>query len=580
MFNLTYQNRYWYSALVMADKKETKWCAIYTRKSTDENLDSGFTSLDAQKEYCESFVKSREGEGWRVFPVDYNDPGFSGGNMDRPALKRLLMDAKQAKFHVVVCYKYDRLSRNTKDFLHILDIFDKHGAAFVSGTQPIDTTSSVGRLMRSILMDFAQFERELISERTKDKRAAMAKKGKWPGGYPVLGYDYNPETKSLDVNSKEAKTVREMFETYLQTKSLSAAAKILNAKGCRLKEWVTKGGNKKGGRRFIKTNLSYLLRNPIYTGTVRHGDQLYDGEHDAILDEDIFNRVQRQLAKNGEKNKSPNQDKHNFLLRGLVRCACCRSQMSPNFAYSKGKKYFYYKCVSVNKMDKDACKVGSVSARELEKLVVERLGFLGRSEMVVKQIVERAQRSSIDKLGPKKQEKSLLAAELGKTDGEARNLVSVLAEKGVASEKYRFIMDRLGELEEKAKELKAKIERTDQEIQDLEQRQINADVIRHNLLTFSKVFNRLSPIKQRELTALLVQEVVYAPAIEEGTPHPALSPQAGRGIKEKERAGESKINLVLRPLPDLGWEMDGDNVRFDERTNLLRGWDSNPQPTG
>ncbi|MBI4064297.1 MAG: recombinase family protein [Elusimicrobia bacterium] len=564
----------------MADKKETKWCAIYTRKSTDENLDSGFTSLDAQKEYCEAFVKSREGEGWRVFPVEYNDPGFTGGNMDRPALKRLLMDAKQGKFHVVVCYKYDRLSRNTKDFLHILDIFDKHGAAFVSVTQPIDTTSSVGRLMRSILMDFAQFERELISERTKDKRAAMAKKGKWPGGYPVLGYDYNPETKSLDVNSKEAKMVGEMFETYLETKSLSAAAKILNAKGCRLKEWVAKSGNRKGGRRFIKTNLSYLLKNPIYIGTIRHGDQLYDGEHKAILDKDIFDRVQRQLVKNGEKNKSPNQDKHHFLLRGLVRCACCGSQMTPNFAYSKGKKYFYYKCVSVNKMNKDACKIGSAPARELEKLVIERLGFLGRSELVVKQIVERAQRNSVDKLGPKKQEKSLLAAELGKTEGEARNLVSVLAEKGAGSKKYRFIMDRLGELEEKAKELKAKIESNDQEVQELEQSRINADVIRHNLLTFSRVFNRLSPIKQRELTALLVQEIIYAPAVEEGTPHPALSLK-GRGVrKEETKKEESKIKLTLRPLPDLGWEVDGDNVRFDERTNWLRGWDSNPQPTG
>ncbi|MBI4669786.1 MAG: recombinase family protein [Elusimicrobia bacterium] len=540
----------------MPEKKQSaKWCAIYTRKSTDENLDSGFTSLDAQKEYCEAFIKSREGEGWRAFPVDYDDPGFTGGNMDRPALRRLVADAKAGKFQVVVCYKYDRLSRNTKDFLHILEIFDKHEAAFVSVTQPIDTSSSVGRLMRSILVDFAQFERELISERTRDKRVAMAKKGKWPGGYPVLGYDYDPETKSLKVNTGEAKIVGDMFETYLETKSLCAAAKRLNAKGHRLKEWMTKKGNKKGGRRFIKTNLSYLLRNPIYIGKIRHGDSLYDGEHKPILDEDIFHRVQRQLGKNREKNKSPNQDKHNFLLRGLVRCACCGTQMTPNFAYSKGRKYFYYKCVSVNKMDKEACKVGSVSARELEKLVIERLGFLGRNEMVVQKIVERARRDSSDHLGPKKQEKTLLAAELGKVGGEARNLVGVLAEKGSASTKYRFIMERIEELEKKAGELKARIERTDQEIRELEERRISADVIRHNLLTFTKVFNRLNPIKQRELTALLVQEVVYA--------------------EEK-----SMIQLILRPLPELNWQIDGDQVRFDERTNPLRGWDSNPQPIG
>ncbi|PIR19228.1 MAG: hypothetical protein COV48_03160, partial [Elusimicrobia bacterium CG11_big_fil_rev_8_21_14_0_20_64_6] len=152
------------------DKKPVKWVAIYTRKSTDENLGGDFTSLDSQREYCQAFIKSREAEGWRVFPVDYNDPGFTGGNMDRPGLKHLLSDARQGKFQAVLTYKYDRLSRNTKDFLHVLDIFDKHGIVYVSVTQPIDTGSSVGRLMRSILVDFSQFERELISERTRDKR--------------------------------------------------------------------------------------------------------------------------------------------------------------------------------------------------------------------------------------------------------------------------------------------------------------------------------------------------------------------------------------------------------------------------
>ncbi|MFC1521856.1 recombinase family protein [Elusimicrobiota bacterium] len=535
----------------MAEKKAPKWCAIYTRKSTDENLDSAFNSLDAQKEYCESFVKSREGVGWKVFPVDYDDGGFTGGNMDRPALKRLVMDAKQGKFQVVVCYKYDRLSRNTKDFLHILEIFDRYNVAFVSVTQPIDTSSSVGRLMRSILMDFAQFERELISERTRDKRAAMAKKGKWHGGYPVLGYDTDPETKSLLVNPKEVKIARAMFEAYLKTKSLSLAAKMLNAKGYRMKEWETKKGIRKGGRKFNKTNLSYMLNNPIYIGMIKHNDSLYDGEHKALVEKDTYNRAQKLLKQNSQKNKSTNQDKHNFLLRSLLRCSCCGTMMTPNFAYSKGAKYFYYKCVAVNKSDKDACKIGSVPAREIEKIVIERIGFLGKNPVVIEEIVKRAQTSSVNQLGPKRQEKSLVSAELGKTESEARNLVAVLAQKGPASEKYKFIMDRVDELEKKRNEIGAKLEKTEMEIQALEQRQINADVIRHNLLSFSRVFNRLSPPKQKELVALMVKEVIY----------------------DEE---ESKIKLTLRPLPDLKWDMDQNKVSFEERLNLLPDRGKNP----
>ncbi|MDE2312987.1 MAG: recombinase family protein, partial [Elusimicrobia bacterium] len=427
----------------MKDAKSTKWCAIYTRKSTDENLRGDFTSLDAQREYCEAFIKSREGEGWRAFPVEYNDPGFTGGNMDRPGLKKLLIDARRGKFHAVVTYKYDRLSRNTRDFLHILDIFDKHGIAYVSVTQPIDTGSSVGRLMRSILMDFAQFERELISERTRDKRAAMAKKGKWPGGHPVLGYNVDKETKKLFINPLEAKQVRVLFETYLRIKSLSQTARELNKQGLRMKQWDTRVGNRRGGRRFNKANLDYVLRNPVYLGKIRHKGEVNEGEHKPILDSDIFSRVQKQLSSNGEKNKSPNQNKHNFLLRGLVRCSACGYQMIPNFAHSKGHKYFYYKCLSVNKMDKTACPTKSVPARELEKIVLDRLAFLGRSRELVDRIVARAKEKSNSELPSKRQEKVQVIAQIGKIEADLRNVVDTIADRGKENPAYRALLDKV-----------------------------------------------------------------------------------------------------------------------------------------
>lgn len=537
----------------MAEKKPVKWCAVYTRKSTDENLGGDFTSLDSQREYCEAFVKSREGEGWRVFPVTYNDPGYSGGNMDRPGLKQLLADARQGRFQAVVTYKYDRLSRNTQDFLQVLDVFDRHGITYVSVTQPIDTGSSVGRLMRSILVDFAQFERELIGERTRDKRAAMAKKGKWAGGHPVLGYDFDRKTKKLVVNKEEVSQALAMFETYMRTKSLSQAARALNAQGIRMKVWTNVEGRRKGGRRFNKANLDYVLRNPVYIGKIRHYENEYDGEHEGIIPEDLFRRVRKQLSANGVKNTSPSQDKHNFLLRGLVRCGACGQQMTPNFAYSKGRKYFYYKCVSVNKLDKSACPTKSVSARELEKIVLDRLAFLGRNRALMEQIVDVAREQTTSNLPGKNQEKVRLVAEIGRIESEVGNIASILAEQGKEAPQYRVLIDKLGQVQSRREQLEAQVQSLDREIADLESRRIDAEVVCRNLQNFGRVFGKLKPERQRELTALLVREVLYA-------------------------QDKSKIRLTLRPLPDLGFQVEGDKVSFDERQDWLRAKDSNLEP--
>lgn len=532
-------------AAMANEKKPVKWVAIYTRKSTDENLHGDFTSLDSQREYCEAFIKSREAEGWRAFPVEYNDPGFTGGNADRPGLKKLLADAKQGKFHAVVSYKYDRLSRNTKDFIHILEAFDRHGIVYISVTQPIDTSSSVGRLMRSILVEFSQFERELISERTRDKRAAMAKKGKWPGGQPVLGYNVDAESKKLHANATEAKLVKLLYETYLKTKSLSQTAILLNKEGFRMKKWTTRGGNVRGGRRFNKSNLDYVLRNPVYIGKIRHKKDVHEGEHKAIVDVSIFERVVRQLAANGKKNTSPNQDKHNFMLRGLVRCGACGQQMTPNFAYSKGRKYFYYKCVSVNKLDKSACPTKSAPARELERLVLDRLAFLGKNKRVVDEVVERARQMTGSELPAKKKERVRLIAEIGRQEAEVGNITAILAAQGQAAPQYRALMDKLGEVQGRREELEKQVQRLDCEVIELETRQIDAEIIRRNLENFSLNFPRLTPQHQKELLALLVEEIVY-------------DTQA------------SKMKLTLRPLPDLGFQVVGDRVSFDERLNWLR----------
>lgn len=529
------------------NKQKLLLCAVYTRKSTDENLNSDFTSLDSQREYCSAFIKSREGEGWRLHPENYTDPGFSGGNLDRPGLKKLVADAQQGKFQIVVCYKYDRLSRNTKDFLHVLEIFDRHGVHFVSVTQPIDTTSSVGRLMRSILVDFAQFEREMISERTRDKLAGMAKKGKRTGGHPILGYNIDQDKKGLFVNREEAKQVLEMFRTYLKTKSLSATARALNERGYCMKRWTARNGNNRGGRHFNKATVFNLLRNPLYIGRIVHCGKVYPGEHKAILPEKLFDAVGALLKKNGngEVHKNGYEVKHNYLLRGLLRCVSCGSAMTPHACYNRVKKrFFYYRCISVNKMDKTACKVRSVPAKAVEDHVIRRLSVLSENRGLVQKVVEKARAMSNHDLPVRREERRVQMMELSRTESGLKNLMGHMAQEDPSSPRRTRFLGEMDALMAKEKEVRERLAKLDEEIADLEKRQIDAAVVQRNLANFVKVFERLNDSEKRELMHLLIRHVSY----------------------DRER---SSLTIALNPLPDLWGDLDHlDSVFVDRQISL------------
>lgn len=497
---------------IAPEKTKTLHCAVYTRKSTDENLNSDFNSLDSQREYCQAFIKSREPEGWKVCPIEYNDPGFSGGNMDRPGLKKLIADARNGKFQVVVCYKYDRLSRNTRDFLHILDIFDRNGVAFVSVTQPIDTTSSIGRLMRSILMDFAQFEREMIAERTRDKMAAMARKGKRTGGYPIIGYDINYEKKCLEVNTEESVQVQEMFTEYLKTRSLSETAKAMNAKGCRMKAWITQQGTPKGGQKFNKANLWYLLRNPLYIGKIRHKEETYDGEHPAIISEDIFHEVQKTFERNGDGKvrKSIKNRSHTFLLKGLLRCTCCKTAMTPSSCLPrKQSRFYYYKCLSVSKLDKTACRVRSVPAKAIEDFVTARLKQLSANTKLVDKIIRQSRLLTGKDMPAKREEKQQLAVRLGKVSLEANNLVAVLAQEGPDSQSRTFIAEKLAELKAQRDELEAKSALLNSEIEQMENMELDTNIVQAGLKNFLALFDKLNGGEKAEILSLLIKQVEF-----------------------------------------------------------------------
>ncbi len=371
-------------------------CAIYTRKSTEEGLDQDFNSLDAQRECCEHYVASMEGEGWTCLPDRYDDGGFTGGNMDRPALKRLLAEIEDGKVDCVVIYKYDRLSRSMPDFFRMLEAFEKRGVAFVSVTQQFNTATSAGRLMLNMLLSFAQFERDLVSERTRDKIAAARRKGKWAGGRPVLGYDLisNPGGSKLLVNDSEARIVQSIFDLYIEKGSLMPVVEQCRRRGWTTKTWTTKAGKPQGGKTIDKGMVYAMLTNVVYLGKVRHHEHVYEGEHEAIVEPDMFERVQAQLRLNGKNGGSRTRNAHGALLKGLVRCKACDCGMVHHFASKKAamgtKRYRYYVCMRAQKEGWSSCPAPSLPAGDLEVFVIEQIRAFVQNKDVAASVVERA----------------------------------------------------------------------------------------------------------------------------------------------------------------------------------------------
>lgn len=343
-------------------------CAIYTRKSTEEGLDQAFNTLDAQREACEAYILSQAGEGWECLPDRYDDGGWSGGNMDRPALKSLLADIARGRIDIVVVYKVDRLTRSLADFAKIVEILDEKGASFVSVTQAFNTTTSMGRLTLNVLLSFAQFEREVTGERIRDKIAASKRKGMWMGGAVPHGY-YVHERKLL-IDAREAEEIRYIFKRYLETKSILRLADDLAAKGMRTRERTLGSGRTIGNVNFGKGALGSLLKNQVYIGKTKHKDAIYDGEHEAIIDLDTFNAVQALMASNNRDKLLSRAAKSPSLLSGFITDPDGRA-MSPTRGQNGGRQYCYY--VTRFKPGDDRSTRSRLPAGEVDRIVIEAL---------------------------------------------------------------------------------------------------------------------------------------------------------------------------------------------------------------
>ncbi len=473
-------------------------CAIYTRKSTEEGLEQEFNSLDAQRESGEAYVKSQVGEGWECLATQYDDGGYTGGNMDRPALKRLLADIKAGLIDCVIVYKVDRLSRSLLDFSRMLEVFDQHQVAFVSVTQSFNTADSAGRLMLHILLSFAEYERSMISERTRDKMSAARRKGKYVGGTPILGYDVEPTAKKLVVNTQEASQVRAIFGLYAEHQALLPVLKEVQRRGWTNKTFQMKNGALRGGKPFTKNSLHKLLTNVTYIGKASYRGEIYAGEQPGIIDPKLWQQVQASFARNNRNGGTVVRNKHGALLKGLIRCSACNCSMVPTYAGKGNKRYHYYVCSSAQKLGWESCPSKSIPAAEIERVVIEQIKGVGQDPALVRQTSHEARRHHEGRSKELAAETTRLTRDQKKIGKE---VTEALAIPGGAS--------RLGELQQRLQANEHRQAQIGEERQALDRTLVSEADVATALGEFDPVWQTLTPREQGRVLQLLVERVEY-----------------------------------------------------------------------
>ena len=486
-------------------KKQIR-CAIYTRKSTEEGLEQAFNSLDAQRESAEAFIKSQSHEGWVCLPNRFDDGGFSGGNADRPALKQLLSAIEAGHIDCVVVYKVDRLSRSLLDFAKMMEVFEQQQVTFVSVTQQFSTTNSMGKLTLNILLSFAQFEREIISERTRDKIAATRRKGKWSGGRPILGYDVDPATNKLIINFEEATRVRAIFRLYAEHGSLLPVVQELNKRGWRNKVVTTRKGVIKGGTEITRTSLWQLLTNPLYAGKVRYKTEVHKGEHEAIVDELLWQRVQTIMASNSSNGGREVKNRHGSILRGLLQCTPCGCAMTPSYAVKDKKvRYRYYTCIKAQKLGWATCPSKSIGAGQIEQFVVERIKSIGSDPGLQQEVMEILSRHHEEERETLVAEERLLDREIMRWTQEAKNLVGQIKADDVST----LVTSRLAQVQERLAHETPRLAHVRDKLAKLEQWAIPAETVARALDRFDPLWQAMTMVERQKLLQLLIERIDY-----------------------------------------------------------------------
>ena len=481
-------------------------CAKYVRVSTIGQDHGDFTSVESQDEACEASITSLKNEGCVSIPESYSDVGVSGATLDRPGLSRLIADIKSGLVDRVVVYKLDRLSRSLADFMKLVEIFDAHSVALASVTQPFNTGDTTGRLMLNILLSFAQFERETIADRTRDKIRAARRKGFWTGGSPPLGYDVHPQGGSLIVNLAEAEQVLEIYRHYLRLKSFQRTCAALEQRDLTLKSWTTRGGHQRGGGAFTKPSLRRLLTNPIYTGRITCGDEVHDGQHEAIVPDALFEQAQSQLNENRRTRGAATRNMHGFLLRGRVTCSACGASRFASTTRKGSRAYKYYVCSSAQRHGYQTCPCPSVPAFKLEGLIVGQIKAIGHDKDLQDQVLETA-------CVRHEEVREQLYSDLGRatkkrstTQDEISGLLKILADGTVTG---TSISSRIAELEATLETLDQRAADVQAQVESHSQLRPDPSDLAESLSVFDEIWEVLLPVEQERVIGLLIDTIDY-----------------------------------------------------------------------
>lgn len=490
---------------VVPNGRKVKRIAIYTRKSNDENLTNNVTSIDSQKSCCRSYIEIQKVNGWEECQETFDDPAESGKSLKRPAMQRLLKRVAEGKIDGVIVYKLDRLTRNSKDFHYLLELFEKHDVAFISSTESIDTKSPQGRLMTAIMVQFAQYDRELDVMRSQDFHLARARKGLWSGGLPPLGYDI--KEKMLVVNEKEAALVNRIFNMYLKYQSTIRVAQELNQLGLNRKEYETESGRPFGGKPYDMDGVLRILQRKVYIGFITNSrtKQEFPGQHKPIVDVALFEEVQKLIAarnhRGGEVHYAAN--KYGVLLKGILTCGECGHAIVPTFRKKKNTVYLYYKCLSTYSGKQHNCTIAPLGARKLESFIIEHLAAIGWDRPFLEQVTADAQKLAKTNIGPLDKERHEIEGQLKTIQGELRELVNVVKAGSSSSE----VAEEITRLEEAKRGLKGRILAIEAQESHSQKAVYDVDVIQATFQRFALFIYKMPVELQVKILRLLVDRV-------------------------------------------------------------------------
>ena len=544
-----------------------KKCALYIRVSTQRQASVEDGSLKAQEARLKAYVdyeNINKGGKWEIVDI-YREEGRSAKDLKRPEFQRLMADIEKGKINTIIIWKIDRLTRSLKDFSTLWEIFKEKGVQIISLNEKFDTSTAIGRAMINIILVFAQLEREQTGERTSATMQYRAEQGLWNGGR-VIGYDLDPQNKGvLKINRQQIAIVKKAFDLCIEKGSAGQVQKALNELGYRMPVYKSRRGKEHGNTLFTKQAVIRMLTNPVYIGKISWGGKLYQGRHQAAIDEKKFFKVQEILRQNRKKktnNKLPR--KHVYLLQGILRCGKCGSMMSPKSGINgSGKPYHYYQCTRNSHIGNVACKAKYVPAKPIEDFVVDRIKELTTNQEEIEKMVKNANKHSSAKLKKLIQDKQNLQKALRQVKEKLNTMVDTIETNGVKA--FKTLQERMVTLEKQRQDLEKKLEAIDFEVTKIEQEKVSAEIMQHHFKSFRDIIKKANPQRLKELLFQIVEFVEW-----HQNPDDASS-------------GHCKISYFEQPrltFPKNKESEQGVNQLFAQSINWLPGQGSNLRPAG